>query len=255
MVESTKSKVKSDSGTFWDESLDLYLGGAININLYNNVVGFSAGDPIAGTIDIEIVEPFPASELTLEFKGVERSHLNTKNVLKPLDFHREVKEIISMKTVVATFGENEHLLPGQYTYSFQVYLPEWLPESCLYKSKTDKFWVEYTLRAQFTPVDKKMFVYDPVFQSKYANVSLFRGSRKIQIFKKPEPVKDHNYKLQIKTSVGNLGLKLFGSSESICHVSFSRNVYWPGDQVPIGIDCDNTKCKAGVKSYKFKLFR
>ena len=91
------------TGFFWDETLEMYKGGAINLNLYNNVCGFLAGDCIAGTIDIEIQKPFPANELTLEFKGVERSHLDTKNVLKPLDYHREVKEIISMKTVVAEF--------------------------------------------------------------------------------------------------------------------------------------------------------
>ena len=99
----------SDSGTFWDETLDRYQAGAININLYNNVIGFTAGEAIAGTIDIVIVEPFPASELTLEFKGVERSHLNTKKVLKPLVHHREVKDMISMKNVVATFQEGQYL--------------------------------------------------------------------------------------------------------------------------------------------------
>lgn len=96
MVDSKKSNIKKDSGTFWDEPLERYQAGAININLYNNVVGFTAGEVIAGTIDIVIVEPFPASDLTLEFKGVERSHLNSKKVLKPLAWHREVKEIISM---------------------------------------------------------------------------------------------------------------------------------------------------------------
>ena len=111
------------------------------------MIGFTAGEAIAGTIDIVIVEPFPASDLTLEFKGVERSHLNTKKVLKPLEYHREEKEIISMKTVVAQFQEGQFLQPGQYTYSFNIYLPPWLPESCIYKSKFDKFFVEYTLRA------------------------------------------------------------------------------------------------------------
>ena len=149
------------------------------------MVGFVAGETIAGTIDIVIVEPFPASELTLEFKGVERSHLSTKKVLKPLDYHREMKEIISMKTVVAKFDEGDHLLPGHYTYSFNVYLPPWLPESCLFKGKLDKFFVEYTLRAQFTPLNPKMYVYDPVLSNKFQNVSLFRGSRKVFVYYPP----------------------------------------------------------------------
>lgn len=71
----SKVQKRIDYGVFWDEPLDVYLGGAININLYNNVVGFTPGDTISGTIDIEIVEPFDASELLIEFKGVERIHL------------------------------------------------------------------------------------------------------------------------------------------------------------------------------------
>ena len=60
--------------------LDLYLEGTININLYNNVLGFNAGDTIAGTVDIEIQQPFEASDLIVEFKGVERSHLHVETV-------------------------------------------------------------------------------------------------------------------------------------------------------------------------------
>lgn len=173
------------SGFFWDETLDLYVGGAININFYNNILGFLAGECISGTIDIEIQEPFPSSELTLEFTGVERSHINTKNVLKPLPYHRETRQIITMKTVVATFEEGQHLQPGQYTYSFQIYLPPWLPESALFKTDKERFCVEYTVRAQFTPTIAAMYVTDKLFPSMYPNVSLFRGSRKVYVYQVP----------------------------------------------------------------------
>ena len=43
---------------FWDEPLDLYTDGAININLYNNVLGYISGSTISGTIDIEIGKVF-----------------------------------------------------------------------------------------------------------------------------------------------------------------------------------------------------
>lgn len=42
--------------------------------------------------------------------------------------------------------------------------------------------VEYSLRAQFTPRDPAHFVDHPVLQGKYWNVSVFRGSRRIQIY-------------------------------------------------------------------------
>ena len=51
---------KKDTGVFWDEALDIYKNGTINLNLYNNVLGFSAGDTISGTVDIEIGQVFDA---------------------------------------------------------------------------------------------------------------------------------------------------------------------------------------------------
>ena len=101
--------MKRDTGMFWDESLDRYREGAININLYENVLGFHAGDPISGTIDIEIGQVFEASDLVIEFHGVERSHLSHDGVVTVKDFHRECKEIISMKQIVVQFPEGQNL--------------------------------------------------------------------------------------------------------------------------------------------------
>lgn len=72
---------------FWDEPLELYTEGTINVNLYNNVLGFTAGDTIAGTIDIEIGQVFQATNLLIEFKGVERSHLMTEGAISVKDYH------------------------------------------------------------------------------------------------------------------------------------------------------------------------
>jgi len=51
---------EQESGNFWDEPLDIYRGGIMNINTYQNMIGFTAGDDIAGTVDIQINEPFEA---------------------------------------------------------------------------------------------------------------------------------------------------------------------------------------------------
>ena len=65
----------------------MYMDGAININLYNNVLGYVAGSTIAGTIDIEIGTAFPATNLMIEFKGVERSHITPDHGISVKDFH------------------------------------------------------------------------------------------------------------------------------------------------------------------------
>lgn len=48
----------------------------MNINTYENTVGFEAGDMLAGTVDIQINQTFPSHELTIAFVGVERAHLD-----------------------------------------------------------------------------------------------------------------------------------------------------------------------------------
>ena len=178
----SSAQKRTDTGVFWDEPLDLYIGGAINVNCYNNVLGFQAGDTIAGTVDIVIGEVFPATQLQLELKGVERSHLSPDGAISIKDYHQEVKQIVSIKQVVVQFPEGQNLQPGQYSYPFQIYTPGWLPETSLYKSKKDRFTVEYTIRAQFTPRDHKHFVDHPKFPKKYENISIFRGSRRIHIY-------------------------------------------------------------------------
>ena len=43
-VDIGKGKFKTqETGMFWDENLDMYMGGSININLYENTVGYYAG--------------------------------------------------------------------------------------------------------------------------------------------------------------------------------------------------------------------
>lgn len=239
---------------FWDEHLDLYLGGAININLYNNVLGYAAGETIAGTIDLEIAKPFDAVDLVIEFIGVERSHIAIETdgtqELKP--HNREQKELISMKQIIVQFPEGQCLEPGQYSYQFQVYTPSWLPESTIFKTLRNRFIVEYTLRAQFTPRDPGLYVDHPILQGMHWNVSLFRGSRKVSIYQPPIEIPLRTFKLTMKSTVG---LRLFGSSESTMEVRFTKNVYYPGEMIDIYIDCDNTKCSNDVRSYKFKLHR
>lgn len=90
--------------------------------------------------------------------------------------------MIEMKSVLATFDDTNQLAPGQYTYYFLVKLPAWLPESTVLKTERHKFFMEYTLRAQFTPKNSKDYVFDEKMHGRYAGVSLFRGSRKVYVY-------------------------------------------------------------------------
>lgn len=136
-----------------------------------------------------INETFDSKSLKLSFVGVERCHLKlvkmaNGTVPPPKEFHRDVKTIIDMSVDVAAW--DEALPPGHYTFPFVLYLPSWIPESVGLKAATEKFFVEYTVRAQFTPTTAAGLVADRRFPLKYKNISLFRGSRKLYVYLKPE---------------------------------------------------------------------
>jgi hypothetical protein len=68
------------------------------------VVGYTAGDTLAGTVDVVIVEPFRSTELVLSFVGQERVHMDMG--MKPVkDFHRETKEIVRLNLKMASFDD------------------------------------------------------------------------------------------------------------------------------------------------------
>lgn len=46
--------VDHETGKEWDECLDKFKDGAININFYNNLVTYTAGECVSGTIDIDL---------------------------------------------------------------------------------------------------------------------------------------------------------------------------------------------------------
>jgi hypothetical protein len=58
----TKLKIRlcmpttAETGDRWDEVLDMFKTGSININFYDNVIGYTAGDCVSGTIDIVVTE-------------------------------------------------------------------------------------------------------------------------------------------------------------------------------------------------------
>ena len=111
----------TESGSTWDEPLPLYRKGQININFYQNMIGYTAGDVVAGTVDVVINESFDSKSLKLSFVGVERCHLKlvkmpNGTVPPPKEFHRDVKTILDMSVDVAAW--DEVLPPGHYTFPF-----------------------------------------------------------------------------------------------------------------------------------------
>lgn len=172
---------RSESGDRWDSCLDLFSEGQIFINLYDNIVSYTAGETVSGTIDIGLTEAISCQRLTLQFIGQERSHLSLDQVVQPLPFHRDTREIVQLAQTVVEFYDSK-LDKGQYQYTFCLYLPDWLPDSFEVEKGKERFLVEYTIRAQLTPLNPAHLVTDMQLPDRFKHVSLFRGSRKINVF-------------------------------------------------------------------------
>ena len=61
MVEQTNQKfipynqTGTETGDRWDEPLPTFQDGAININFSNNIIGYTSGDLVNGSIDVVLL--------------------------------------------------------------------------------------------------------------------------------------------------------------------------------------------------------
>jgi hypothetical protein len=90
---------------------------------------------VSGTIDIDLKEPILAKELQISLVGQERCLLDVSSVPKPELYHCDSKEIVNIKQVVRVYDERG-IAAGQYTFPFEVYLPDWLPETLYLRQKS-----------------------------------------------------------------------------------------------------------------------
>lgn len=67
----------------------------------------------------------------------------------------------------------------------------------------------------------------------------------------PEPP---SYTFALNNKIGG-AFGFGGSGECSSEIIFDRNNYAAGETVKVLIKCDNTKCKANIKSFKLKLKR
>lgn len=92
MVESTgfvvpydqakKCEAMKETGNAWDDPLEFFRQGVININFKENMIGYTAGDTVNGTIDLILNNKIAVEDLIIEFVGEERSFLCLDTVTK-----------------------------------------------------------------------------------------------------------------------------------------------------------------------------
>jgi hypothetical protein len=73
--QAKKCEAMKEIGDTWDEPLEFFRQGVININFKENVIGYTAGDTVNGTIDLVLNNKIVVEDLIIEFVGEERSFL------------------------------------------------------------------------------------------------------------------------------------------------------------------------------------
>ena len=137
-----------------------------------------------------------------------------------MDYHRDVREICKLSTTITQFYDNK-FEKGHHQFFFSLELPTWLPDSFEIKQGAERFMVEYTLRAQLVPLRSKDLVTDIRLPNRFINVSIYRGSRKIQIYQpkqKPLPPLEQQNSITLKHG----GLLGFGIQKSVINAQITQ---------------------------------
>ena len=129
---------------------------------------------------------------------------------------------------------------GQFTYPFVLQIPDWVPASMkLHASHEDaKFSINYELRAQFIPVDKKDWA------DAKKGISLFRGATAIHINRPTVQVPVKNISTSLDRKVGGfLGIR---ATPTKMEFIFEKNEYYLGEIAKVRVICDNSECRKPV---------
>lgn len=138
---------------------------------------------------------------------------------------------------------------GMFTYPFSMQLPDWLPASIIFCSHIEsaKLSINYSIQAQFTPSKENDFV------DIKKEISLFRGSTNIYIFRPIAVFPPRELKFTLESEIG--GFFGMGATHSKSEIIFDKNEYYIGHPARVKIICDNSQCNTAVRGFKFKLHR
>ena len=87
------------------------------------------------------------------------------------------------------------------------------------------------MRAQFEPTNTEEYLVDSRWPEKFKNVSPFRGSRKIQVYRPFVEPTVYNFKYEIRMEVG--GFFGLGKSKCISKVTLPTNEYYPSQDIDL----------------------
>lgn len=216
-----------------------------------------AGSTVQGKVMLSVGEVFEAENITLTFRGIQRTSGIPDAAQGKVDaaVQKQNSPICEYKYVLASFGEKEAQLKGDYEFPFEFTLPDWLPSSAFLKEGNNEACVSYLMVSQVTPVSASQLA---EVQTK---LSMLRTERGVYIRNKNEVKAPEEYTAdeknimtqEVKAVIGKtLGV---GGSEATATITLESLQVRPGEAVKVKLNMDNSTCGKAVKSYKFKLNR
>jgi len=151
-------------------------GGKIDIEFQGNTNKFTIGQVIKGKIIISQTQEFKAKEVAVGVYGCELTYFWLAQSSDNATFQGKRPFVFQSYTVAEI--ENNVSPVGDQSYEFAFKLPEWLPDSMIYRSDfaSSIFTIRYSIFAQLVPIEKKDFL------DVNKNISKFRANKEIYLF-------------------------------------------------------------------------
>jgi len=241
--------------------------GGIYVNLDKQV--YSPNDTVTGTINLNLIKPYPGSRLTLHLTGTEharwveryttysgghrtggRRRRKGRGRAGGMRHHRrahhhtrvrkETLSTINQEVPIYTWGNNPgaSIPAGQYSFPIAFRIPQGLPGSFFFQKDSIIAGISYVITGQLMPSDIK--------------IPMLRHGREF-VIREPlyQPVEQKQILLQkeIKTccccNKGTLNVR----------THFEKNAYTPSEEAKIYVEIDNSTLGKSIDSLKFELIQ
>lgn len=206
---------------------------------------YLSGETVVGRVDLDVFAPVAgAKTLMIKWKGFERTLIqdtqwvqdpsNPNNKVRKTTNHKQEKDFFKKELVVFSFNGGM-AMPGKHSFPFNFQLPQGLPSVFYYQGKEGdgdviRAAVVYKVKCWLDMPGKDIKTSEKIIISEAVTKAIV-------------PIKEENKK-SFLLARGSLKMK----------VEMDKNVFIPGETLPIKVHVDNESSKK-VDALKVKLMR
>ena len=107
---------------------------------------YVSGREVNGMVHLYLEKEYPGENLNIEMKGEESSYWVSEDLSDPQNTHCCKKEFLTDTIPIFKF-EDSGIQPGQYSFPFEIMIPDYCPSSCAIKECGNSGNIKYSLKA------------------------------------------------------------------------------------------------------------